>query len=113
MVKKLLEFVKSEGVSNIISAGDWFHSRSQVDVSTINVAYKCLKALAGRCRCIMLLGNHDLYNKNTVDVSSVNMFQDISNVKIVSKPVQVDFNGKRCLLVPWLSDLSPFSPESF
>lgn len=61
----------------------------------------------------MLLGNHDLYNKNTVDVSSVNMFQDISNVEIVSKPVQVDFNGKKCLLVPWLSDLSPFSPESF
>lgn len=113
VVKKLLEFAKSEGVSNIISAGDWFHSRSQVDVSTINVAYKCLKALAGRCRCIMLLGNHDLYNKNTVDVSSVNMFQDISNVEIVSRPVQVDLNGRKCLLAPWLSDLSPFSPESF
>lgn len=113
VVRKLAEFVKAENVTTIISAGDWFHSRSQVDVSTMNIAYRCLKTLAGKCRCIMLLGNHDLYNKNTVDVSSVNMFQDISNVEIVSRPVQVDLNGKSCLLAPWLSDLSVFQPGTF
>lgn len=61
----------------------------------------------------MILGNHDLFNKNSVDVNSINIFRDISNVEVVDKPSEIEINGKRALLVPWLSDLSQFKEESY
>lgn len=61
----------------------------------------------------MILGNHDLYNKNTVDINSVNMFQDIPNVEIISQPTEISINGNNSLLVPWLSDLTNYSESTF
>ncbi len=61
----------------------------------------------------MVLGNHDLFNKNSTDVSSVNIFRDNNNVHVVSQPIEIDINAKKALLVPWLSDLSKFKVESY
>lgn len=61
----------------------------------------------------MILGNHDLFNKNSVDVNSINIFRDINNVEVVDKPSEITINGKRALLVPWLSDLSQFKEETY
>ena len=61
----------------------------------------------------MILGNHDLFNKNSTDVNSINIFRDNSQIHIVDKPESVKMNGKDTLFVPWLSDFSTYKAESF
>lgn len=61
----------------------------------------------------MILGNHDLFNKNSTDVNSINIFRDNSNVHVIDSPIEIALNGKKALLVPWLSDLSGFKAESY
>lgn len=112
-VKEILAYAKSNGVENIVFCGDWFHSRSALDISTLDIAFKCVQALAKRCKLYMILGNHDLYLKNSVDVSSMNIFKGSSNVEVISEPVEVLLNSKRALLVPWLADLSGFKKDTY
>lgn len=112
-VKSMLDTVKRDGISNVIFCGDYFHQRSSVSVDTLNIAYKCLQALAKQCKVYMVLGNHDLFNKSTVDVNSINIFRDNASIVVVDYPIEVMLNAKKALLVPWLADLSAFKPETY
>lgn len=71
-----------------------------------------MSALAKCARCILICGNHDIYLKSSTDINSINIFKDIPNVELVTKTQDTKMNGKKCLLVPWLGDLS-YSKESF
>ena len=42
----------------------------------------------------MILGNHDLFNKNSTDVNSINIFRDNSSVHVVDSPIEIALNGK-------------------
>lgn len=112
-IKQMLSTIANEKISNAIFMGDYFHSRALISSDTINIAYKCMQALAKKCRVILILGNHDLFMKNSVDIHSLNMFQDIPNVEIVSHPTEISINGNSSLLIPWLSDMSPFKHAGY
>ena len=61
----------------------------------------------------MILGNHDLFNKNSTDVNSINIFRDNSNIHVIDLPIEVKLNTKKVLFVPWLSDLSSFKENTY
>jgi hypothetical protein len=82
-------------------------------VDTLNIAYKCLQALAKKCNVYMILGNHDLFNKNSTDVNSINIFRDNANVHVIDSPTEVMINDKLALFVPWLSNLDGFEKEKY
>lgn len=113
VIKKILDYIDKEKTSNIVFCGDYFHQRNALTVDTLNIAYRCLQALSKKCKVYMILGNHDLFNKNSTDVNSINIFRDNSNICVVDSPIDVDMNGKKALFVPWLSDLSDFKKESY
>ena len=112
-IKEILSYAKKSKAKNIIFCGDWFHSRATLDVSTLDIAYKCVQALSKQCKFWMILGNHDLYLKNSIEVSSVNIFKNDSNVVVVDKPLEVMLNSKKALLVPWLANLDGFKKDSY
>lgn len=112
-VKEIVAAVKRFGVANIIFGGDWYHSRSTLDVNTINVSLKLVQALSKHAKLYMICGNHDAFLKNSTDVNSLNMFRDTPNVTVFDKPEEILVNSRKCLLVPWLTDLTAYSPETF
>ena len=112
-IREILSYAKKSKAKNIIFCGDWFHSRATLDVSTLDIAYKCVQALSKQCKLWMILGNHDLYLKNSTEVSSVNIFKNDSNVVVVDKPLEVMLNSKKALLVPWLANLDGFKKDSY
>ena len=112
-MKKVINAVDEHNVSTCIFCGDYFHQRNALTIDTLNIAHRCLQALAKKCKVYMILGNHDLFNKNSTDINSISIFIDISNLVVVDKPVEVMVNGNMSLLVPWLSDLSLFKPNSY
>lgn len=82
-------------------------------VDTLNIAYRCLQALAKHCAVYMILGNHDLFNKSSTDVNSINIFRDNPNIRVIDAATEVDLNGKKTLFVPWLADLSAYRENEF
>lgn len=113
VIKEIIAYAKKTKAENIIFCGDWFHSRSTVDISTLDIAFKCVQALAKQCKLYMILGNHDLYLKNSTEVSSVNIFKGGYNIEVISEPEEVMLNSKKALLVPWLADLSGFKRDTY
>ena len=111
--KEVLSAIKKERISNVICCGDIFHSRVAIDLQALNVGLKLLKALSDRCKCYLILGNHDLYYKNNVAINSSNVFKQNKNTFVIETPTEVELNGQKALFVPWLSDLSSFKKESY
>ena len=53
----------------------------------------------------MLVGNHDIYFKNTNDVNSLTelLSDKFDNVHIYAEAQEVDFGGFPILLMPWIN----------
>ena len=112
-IREILSYSKKSKAKNIIFCGDWFHSRATLDVSTLDIAYKCVQALSKQCKLWMILGNHDLYLKNSTEVSSINIFRGNDQIKVIDQPTEVMLNTKKALLVPWLASLDGFKKDSY
>lgn len=113
VVKQMLEKIKEENIQNVIFGGDLYHERVSVNVNTLNVALKCMQAIAKHCKTYLVVGNHDAHYKNSVEVNSLNMFKDTKNITVVEKPTEIELNGSKMLLCPWLSDLSAYKKETY
>jgi hypothetical protein len=72
-----------------------------------------MNALAQHCKVYCLLGNHDIYMKNSVDINSMIIFNNIKNVKILDSVLEASINGNKSLFVPWLGDVSKYNNETF
>ena len=108
VIKEIIKYIKENAVKTIIFCGDWNHVRVSTENNVLNVSYKLMQALAKHAKVYCLLGNHDLYLKNSVDVNSLVIFKDIANVQIVDKTLPVSINNNLSLLVPWLGDLGSY-----
>lgn len=113
VIKEIIRFIKTNGINACIFLGDWHHVRSSTENNVMNVSYKLMSALAKQCKIYCILGNHDIYMKNTVDINSMVIFNNINNVCIVSNVEEISINGNKSLMVPWLSDLSNYENECY
>jgi hypothetical protein len=50
--------------------------------------------------------------KNSLDINSLVMFNDIKNVEIINKPTYITLNNAVSLLVPWAANLEVYEKES-
>ena len=113
VIKEIIRFIKTNGINACIFLGDWHHVRSSTENNVMNVSYKLMSALAKQCKIYCILGNHDIYMKNSVDINSMVIFNNINNVHIVSNAEEISINGNKSLMVPWLSDLSNHENECY
>lgn len=106
VVKDIIKHIKENDIKTVIFCGDWNHVRVSTENNVLNVSYKLISALAKHARVILIVGNHDAYMKNSVDINSLVVFNNISNVEVVSSVETTSINGNSTLLVPWLGDLT-------
>lgn len=112
VIKEIISYIKSNNIKTCLFLGDWHHVRVSTENNVMNVSYKLMQALAKHCKVICILGNHDIYMKNSVDINSMVIFKSIHNVEIIDKVTEVNINGEKSLLVPWLGDLSEYKDET-
>lgn len=91
-IAEIVKYAKKSQISNCMFLGDWHHVRMSTENSVLNVSHKLMTALARSCRVWCLLGNHDIYMKNSADVNSLVFFSDIPGVKLVSEATEVELN---------------------
>jgi DNA repair exonuclease SbcCD nuclease subunit len=89
----------------ICSLGDVFDNRSSVGINTINVVIDIFEKIAEICPDIRLIvGNHDIYNKSSNNITSLNVLKYIKGVKIYYKPEVEVICGKTVLFHPWVEN---------
>lgn len=112
-VKEIIQYIKANDIKTVVFLGDWNHSRVTTENNVLNVSYKLMSVLQSHAKVKLIVGNHDIYMKNSVDVNSLVIFKDLPNVEIVDKVTQMSVNGKDVIAVPWLGDVSSFPKEKF
>lgn len=111
--KQIIDYIKAEKISAVIFTGDAFHDRRSLDINTLNVGLKLFNAMARYTRVYLIVGNHDMHYKTTTDITSVNIFKDATNIKIIANPLELKINNRDVLFVPWAADLSTYSKNKY
>lgn len=72
--------------SHICFLGDWFESRSAINIETMEYSYESLQRLNGLGLPVyFVVGNHDLHRRTTRELHSVRIFNEMSNFKVIDK----------------------------
>lgn len=104
--KCLYPYMKKNKIKTIFQLGDLFDNRT-------NLSYKAFHAckntwfnplVENDWQMYVLLGNHDIYHKNTLSINSPELLlgQYASNVKVFRDPGTVKIAGKSFDLIPWI-----------
>ena len=73
-MKAMIDHIVANNIKNVVFTGDYFHQRNAITIDTLNIAHRCLQAMAKHANVYMILGNHDLFNKNSTEVNSIKIF---------------------------------------
>jgi DNA repair exonuclease SbcCD nuclease subunit len=93
------ELVK-KGIKDIVISGDLFHYRDEIAVNTMQVTTRIMN-MWRNFNIILLVGNHDSYYKDRVDVNSLSILSGWDNITVFDRQEQVTAFGKKILFCPW------------
>ena len=98
----LRDFCTKEGIKTILWTGDVFDTTKTVESNIIQYGVNLFHKIFSDCQHHIILGNHCLYNRDSLEVSSLACLENLSNVTVYRKPTRVDILGKKMLFVPFL-----------
>ena len=82
---------KNPDISHVGFLGDWFESRSSINIETLEMSYQGLKMVNDLNKPVFfIVGNHDLHKRHTRDIHSVNIFNEVPNVQVIDRPTVID-----------------------
>ncbi len=103
--QEYIDWLIKQGLKNniksILFLGDFFHSRTSLNVNTMNESYAILKKLTKHFTVYLIIGNHDIFYKTKTDVHSLKGFSDMENLELIDRTEEMSVNGKNFLLCPF------------
>ena len=97
--------IKERKIKNIIHLGDSFDNRKNVDFWALDWAKKVVydRLEEYKTQVHTIVGNHDVYYKNTNDINAVDaLLSSYKNIIYYSSPTEVNIDGFETLLLPWI-----------
>lgn len=93
------------GINEIIIPGDIFHNRSQISVSTLQIAKEFFDILK-EFKIYISTGNHDCYYRDKSDVNSISLLKGWNNITVIDEKSEIlEYNDKKISLIPWGVDV--------
>ena len=105
--EKVLPTIDKEGITEVLCLGDTFDRRKGVNFASLEAAKEMwFRPLQERgVKMTMLIGNHDIYFKNTLRVNSPELLLgEFNNIEIIYCPGERLIGGKKMMLVPWICE---------
>ncbi|MDA3807324.1 MAG: hypothetical protein PF440_05340 [Thiomicrorhabdus sp.] len=99
MIDFSIDYAKKNKITSCIQAGDFFHNRHKINVSSLNYGIEGARKLSeqfGKENFHVLVGNHCIYHKDRLDVNSLKVIEPYAT--IIEKPTSLG----NILLTPWL-----------
>ena len=102
----VIPFIKASGIKEIINLGDTFDKRRSINYMSLEAAkemwFDPVKELG--CKMTALVGNHDIYYKNTLRINSPDELLGGYNIDIITEPTTRSYDGTDILFLPWICD---------
>ena len=104
--KIVIPFIKASGITEIINLGDTFDKRRSINYMSLEAAkemwFDPVKELG--CKMTALIGNHDIYYKNTLRINSPEELLGGYDIDVIDEPTTRNYDGTDILLLPWICD---------
>ena len=104
--KIVIPFLKASGIKEIINLGDTFDRRKYVNFMSLEAAkemwFDPVKELG--CKMTALIGNHDIYYKNTLRINSPEELLGGYDIDVIDEPTTRSYDGTDILFLPWICD---------
>lgn len=97
--------LKERGIKNVIHLGDMFDRRKYINYLTLR---NCRKYFFDPMfdlgiKLDVIVGNHDVFYKNTNDINSPGLLlQQYDNLSVYERPVELTYAGLDILMLPWI-----------
>ena len=104
---QVFPYMKKNNIKTIFQLGDAFDNRSSTDNYIVNEVQRRIFDYTEKegITWHILLGNHDLFFKNSLSHSILYLFnQAYSNINLYSKSTLLEFDNKTIQIEPWLLD---------
>ena len=103
----VIPFLRVSKIKDIICLGDTFDKRRSINFMSLDQAkdmwFDPIKELG--CHMTMLIGNHDIYYKNTLRINApTELLGSYDNIDIIDEPTTRNIGGTDILLLPWICD---------
>jgi DNA repair exonuclease SbcCD nuclease subunit len=95
-----IQELKSKDVKKIIFTGDFFHSRSEISVNTIQAAANFLDKFKD-FKLYMIPGNHDCYYKDKANIHSLSILKGYDNITVFDEVSTLDIGEHKVTFCPW------------
>jgi len=82
-------------VDKVVFLGDFFHTRNTINVNILNKSYEILKKLTDNFEVFLIIGNHDIFYKQQMNVHSLKGFSDIPNLHLIENTTEILINEKK------------------
>jgi len=94
----------SAGVQTIFQLGDLFDRRKYINFRTYSESKRIFfdKLEVHGIQLITLLGNHDIFYRESVEVSSPALLLGGNNIRVVSSPETVSIGDTTIDIIPWI-----------
>jgi len=106
LFKHIADTCIRENISEIIHLGDWFHDRKSLNIQTIQTCLDIMDIIKD-FHISIVIGNHDLFYKNSIKPTSLSFIQMFDNVEIIDMNKTIRLDGYKVSLVPWIADEIP------
>lgn len=103
----VIPFIKKNKIKNIICLGDTFDKRKSINFQSLDAAkemwFDPLQEMG--VHMWMLVGNHDIYYKNTVQVNAPNLLlNEYTNITVIDKVTDITIDDTDITMMPWICD---------
>ena len=95
--------LEGHGVSYLIVLGDLFDRRKFINIHTLYLSRKYFFDNLGKynIKMITILGNHDIYFKDTLEVNSPSLLLENYDIDIITSPETRNIGGRSFRFYPW------------
>lgn len=104
--EQFFPYLRQHNIKTIIHAGDFYDNRKTQDTKIVTEWKQIIQeSLDEGFHWHILLGNHDVYYKNTNDINSLEIcLPQHENLKIYKGATNVTIDDMNICLVPWIND---------
>lgn len=108
---EIIPYLKKNKIKDIYILGDIFDSRNTINIKIKNAVYNLFDINLKDFNIIMILGNHDIFYKNSTAVHSLKMFKKFSNVEVIEDIALKIVDNRKFLFVPWQLNYDEFKTK--
>jgi len=103
----VIPFIEKLNIKEIINLGDTFDKRRSINYMSLDEAksmwFDPITELG--CHMTSLIGNHDIYYKNTLRINApTELLGEYKNFDVIDKPTTLNYDGLDILMLPWICE---------